>query len=69
MNPRPQEITVNKGTTIARMEAVAVVTAISDPVIEAKLQLFENMIKQLGSHVSTSVINYRKIWLLSAHGY
>ena len=53
LNPRPQKITVNKGTTIARMEAVAVFAATSDPVMKSKHQLFEDMVKHLGTHVST----------------
>ena len=53
LNPRPEKITVNKGTTIAKMEAVAVVAATSDPVMESKHQLFEDMVTQLGTHVST----------------
>ena len=44
LNPRPEKITVNKGTAIARMEAVAVVAATSDPVMESKHQLFEGMV-------------------------
>ena len=35
------------------MEAEAVVAATSDPVTEPKHQLFEDMAKQLSSHVST----------------
>ena len=35
------------------MEAVAVIAATSDPVMESKHQLFEDMVKQLGTHVST----------------
>ena len=54
LNPQPEKITVNKGTTIARMEAVAVIAATSDPVMESKHQLFEDMVKQLGTHVSTA---------------
>ena len=38
LNPWPEQVTVNKGTTIARMEAVAVVAATSDPVMESKHQ-------------------------------
>ena len=53
LNPRPEKITVNKGTTIARMEAIAIVAATSDPVMESTHQLFEDMVKQLGTHVST----------------
>ena len=44
LNPRPEKITVNKGTSIARMEAVAVAAATSDPVMESKHQLFEDMV-------------------------
>ena len=54
LNPWPEKIIVNKGTTITRMEAVAVIAVISDPVMESKHQLFEDMVKQLGTHVSTA---------------
>ena len=36
------------------MEAVAVIAATSDPMMESKHQLFENMVKQLGTHISTA---------------
>ena len=52
-NPKPENITVNKGTTIAKMECVAVVATTSDPVTEPNHQLFSDMVKQLGSHVSS----------------
>ena len=43
LNPRPEGITVSKGTTIATMEAVAVVAATSDSVTEPNHQLCEDV--------------------------
>ena len=53
LNPRPEQITVSKGTTIAKMEAVAVIAVNSDTVTEPKLQLCKDMVKQIGNHVSS----------------
>ena len=53
LNPRPQGITVSKGTTIVRMEAVAVVAATLDSETTPKHQIIEDMVKQIGDHVSS----------------
>ena len=53
LNPRPEGITVSKGTTIARMEAVAVVAATSDRETTPKHQIIEDMVKQIGDHASS----------------
>ena len=54
LNPRPERITVSKGTTIAMMEAVAVVAATSASETTPKQQLIEDMVKQIGAHVSSA---------------
>ena len=53
LNPRPEGITVSKGTTIARMEAVAVVAATLDSETTPKHQIIEDMVKQIGDHASS----------------
>ena len=53
LNPRPEGITVSKGTIIARMEAVAVVAATSDSETTPKHQIIEDMVKQIGDHASS----------------
>ena len=53
LNPRPERITVSKGTTIATMEAVAVVAATSEDQSTQKQQLLTKMVQQIGDHVSS----------------
>ena len=53
LNPRPERITVSKGTTIATMEAVAVVAATSEDQSTNKQQLLTQMVRQIGDHVSS----------------
>ena len=53
LNPRPQGITVSKGTTIVRMEAIAVVAANLDSETTPKHQIIEDMVKQIGEYVSS----------------
>ena len=53
LNPRPEGITIWKGTTTVMMEAVAVVAATSDNETTPKQQLIEDMVKQIGDHVSS----------------
>ena len=53
LNPRPERITVSKGTTIATMEAVAVVAATSEDQTTNKQQLLTQMVQQIGDHVSS----------------
>ena len=53
LNPRPEKITVCKGTTIATMEVVAVVAATSEDQSTHKQQLLTQMVHQIGDHVSS----------------
>ena len=53
VNPMSEGITVSKGTTIARMEAVTVVAATSDSETTTKHQIIEDMVKQIGDHASS----------------
>ena len=57
LNPWPEGIQVRKGTTIAMMEAVAVVAATSDNETTPKQELIEDMVKQIGDHVSSVQCN------------
>ena len=53
LNPWPERITVSKGTTIATMEAVAVVAVTSEDQSTNKQQLLTQMVQQIGDHVSS----------------
>ena len=53
LNPRSGGITISKGTTIARMEAVAIVATTLDSKTTPKHQIIEDMVKEIGDHMSS----------------